>query len=1519
MAVNNWCAHLFPGTAAGKNSTFTAIGSTSPTDMLRRGGLGSLAHTAPIQKTQVWRKKGQKMILMWKPDGLTAEGLASLSDVTKARGVTRDEKIGKWPKRLIPSDISGPAVLAVVEADSPLTRTRSQEDEEKACTIEEAFSIRTRRQKQQKSLLLSSSMAASESCGKTNQRNLVRIIPSKGSYPTRITHIDFTESEDENDNIRLPGNESDKPITTELTNSVQILTTLNRIKEVKPVQPTIQPKRIVVTPDLITKTLPPPGIKPPTCTFNIPPVLCWNANENWKVRDFWAFLRKRWPTPAQAQVDEIDKIARVSNANGNRFDVFVLNTEKRAIIQGIISSIIHSSTELHAARVTAGRWSGERRLKSGYIPPRKHNPSTRPLGGLRILSWNLNGIIRATTELQRLIRENAVDIAILLEPKTLTRPHIEGYRWLFSDSKYVTIVYKANLKIDIVDGKSPWIKVLRCHHQQYQEILNVVACYIPHDRNARAAATQLVAKITQELSDSPLILAGDLNTDLSPTTKRIQNTLLNQALTLNLKWLYPSWNPTFKRPGCMSRLDHIVCTATMWRHHILTRNLGEGFGSDHCPLLASFRTEFKVSRKKRAKVYNGQKVLEATPEQIKGLRALLYAQPRILSSVKDKYRAIKEGITSWAEKWKMTVVCQHSRQLPWINPECNKARKRRRKEWIKLKKDSNGQQWDIYRAAKKVALDVTRTSKAAYNSQLSKQALSNRHSEPRKLREWLKSFGLGRARKSTALGPILSGTELLAAGPKYRREIAKYWQGLGTDDYSESCTTSEFHKGIKREVEEKDFGPVSLGVTHHTELDGDFSLRELKTVVLRLPNNKAPGPDGIPYECIRVLFKAAPEILLELVNATWSLGMDPEMAMGTIVPIFKDGDPHLLDNYRGITLLQSTNKLISALIHVRLMRLLESKNYLLNYQAGFRWKRNCAQQITALTEVLKRRSASNHLTYALFFDLKKAYDRVWLPALWYKVAKAGIGGRTLKFLRTLYGVQTTSVKTTEGETEYFPINIGVRQGDTLSPLLFNIFINDIFDNCVWKGVAVPALHNKLPGLLYADDMVCLAEEGQIQQCLLDMENWAVKWRLNFAPKKCGILPVPRKGLTPDWSQLDSERFLLHGDKVEIVKSYKYLGCMINWNIDWSEELECRRVKTNNAYNMLKVFLRSKAPIWAKLLVIRERLYPIALWGNETIGTGLTHIRKVQTILNCAIRSALHIHNEVPNWTLWTETGLKPLWVRARLQQLKSLHVWQRQNTVIGMLLRQNAKLGVGGSWSKRLIAALKSQKLWYDGDKGLSVKEARPLWRARIFGLESKKRLHDASSSHRVKFYLDNCPAPTKMAQYLHPFLHISAIKNDVYIVPAKVQRALLRVRCDAFPLAPVMVHGGILSTKFHNRCLGCGELRRETLRHIWNECTSIAIIRVTFFETIQRFHLLNGSYVTSLWEKNGENLVDWAFTPDTWFNTISHSQEWVLFLNFVSMFLRLRARHIHRAELSSVMVPTSSSYGGIATDPEGG
>ena len=159
------------------------------------------------------------------------------------------------------------------------------------------------------------------------------------------------------------------------------------------------------------------------------------------------------------------------------------------------------------------------------------------------------------------------------------------------------------------------------------------------------------------------------------------------------------------------------------------------------------------------------------------------------------------------------------------------------------------------------------------------------------------------------------------------------------------------------------------------------------------------------------------------------------------VPIYKKGDKKECGNYRTIALISHASKVLLRVIQRRLEVFLIPE--LPIEQAGFRQGRGPRDHIANLRWMMEKAREHQRDLNMCFIDYKKAFDCVDHERLWVIPRAMGVPVHLIVLLKRLYTNQEATVRTEFGETDNIDIGKGVRQGCILSPLLFNIYADNI--------------------------------------------------------------------------------------------------------------------------------------------------------------------------------------------------------------------------------------------------------------------------------------------------------------------------------------------------------------------------------------------------------------------------------------------------------------------------------------------
>ncbi|UYV63317.1 hypothetical protein LAZ67_2003735, partial [Cordylochernes scorpioides] len=263
------------------------------------------------------------------------------------------------------------------------------------------------------------------------------------------------------------------------------------------------------------------------------------------------------------------------------------------------------------------------------------------------------------------------------------------------------------------------------------------------------------------------------------------------------------------------------------------------------------------------------------------------------------------------------------------------------------------------------------------------------------------------------------------------------------------------------------------------DLDAEITLEEIHDVVKKLANGKAVGLDGIPNELLKNLPTPTLTKLKNLFNKIMSTEKYPQLWTNSIVhPIYKSGDKNNPTNYRGIALCSNISKLFTTILRNRLNNWIEKREIILENQAGFRKNRSCTDHILLLNSLIQlslRRKRGK--LYVFFVDLTKAFDTVPHDLLWQKLHKMGISNKFVMLIKNFYQEAKITIRWKGQYSSNVKINSGVLQGESLSPLLFILYMADLielYNNSALTGFHLPDF-GVLHLLMYADDIAIIGE------------------------------------------------------------------------------------------------------------------------------------------------------------------------------------------------------------------------------------------------------------------------------------------------------------------------------------------------------------------------------------------------------------------------------------------------------------
>ncbi|KAG0786380.1 hypothetical protein G6F22_006146 [Rhizopus arrhizus] len=372
---------------------------------------------------------------------------------------------------------------------------------------------------------------------------------------------------------------------------------------------------------------------------------------------------------------------------------------------------------------------------------------------------------------------------------------------------------------------------------------------------------------------------------------------------------------------------------------------------------------------------------------------------------------------------------------------------------------------------------------------------------------------LSRIRKNRTMKPTFSTPE----GPQHAANVMA------------SHLESTFSGDLLREVQYYEIETPVLP----SELDCPIIMEDISRAISTLPVKKAPGVDHLRIEMLQPIRHLLAPILLRLFQMCWAWSYVPQTwRIAQVVPIYKKGSPSNPGNYRPISLTTVFRKILERCIQHDL----QADGPPLDIaQGGFREFRSALDQALCLSEICNILRTRHQIKPVLaFLDIKSAYDTVNRSFVW-ETLRHYISSPMLGLLRCLFDDVQIEVLLSNATSYRFSPKTGVLQGSILSPYLYSVYINQLPAQLRLQALnpnmspleIVPSLNC----LLYADDVVLIAERSKMIDLLKKCEYHSMQMGYKWNPSKCVVLD----------SHTDPISYIMYGQPLPQKTTFAYLG------------------------------------------------------------------------------------------------------------------------------------------------------------------------------------------------------------------------------------------------------------------------------------------------------------------------------------------------------------------------------------------
>ena len=362
--------------------------------------------------------------------------------------------------------------------------------------------------------------------------------------------------------------------------------------------------------------------------------------------------------------------------------------------------------------------------------------------------------------------------------------------------------------------------------------------------------------------------------------------------------------------------------------------------------------------------------------------------------------------------------------------------------------------------------------------------------------------------------------------------------------------------------------------------------------------------------------------------------------------------------------------------------------------------------------------------------------------------------KLVRILKSLHERTRGAVRAYGKVSSEFDVTTGVRQGDVLAPVLFNLFLDAVIAATISKhprsGIRMlydldgPLVGNRkkmrrsvsVRDLEYADDMALVCDSmDALEEILRALDASCLGMGLAINPKKTKIMVVH-----PTSSSSTTLRPVLVGagrEPIEVVEDFEYLGSTIAQDCLLDREIDRQISKAAHAFRSLYrvLWCRKSVKVVTKLRLFRVVVLATLLYGSETWVPLAAHMKRLQAFIMGCLRVILG----VTRWDMKRNTMLRSLGEMERVETM----IMKRRLRWLGHLERmENSRIpkcflvcrpvtgrrSAGGQkkrWCDVLVSDLKWCDMWDDWRK---IAKDRGAWRCLV--REAASDFNDHKEAH---------------------------------------------------------------------------------------------------------------------------------------------------------------------------------------------
>lgn len=412
---------------------------------------------------------------------------------------------------------------------------------------------------------------------------------------------------------------------------------------------------------------------------------------------------------------------------------------------------------------------------------------------------------------------------------------------------------------------------------------------------------------------------------------------------------------------------------------------------------------------------------------------------------------------------------------------------------------------------------------------------------------------------------------------------------------------------------------------------------ELATILKKMNNKKSSSFDQIP----NIILKQIPAKIIYYYTILFNNALNNKYfpkkwkTAKTIALLKKGKKGENPKSYRPISLLPNISKIFEIIINNSINAHCKKENIIPDHQFGFRHKHSTIHAINKFTSDICWNLNNNQCTGALFIDLEKAFDTVWLEGLLYKLIKNKFPTYLIKIIWNMITDRkfiVTENQLTSKNT--YAVKNGLQQGTVNSPILFNIYTCDLLQLYGFND------SNKQKAIAFADDLLVYTSDKKstkinenLQDLFEKIKNYFHTWKLKINTQKCeSILFRPKLANTnsdviKNWKKFKIKESKNSNIEIPHKRVVKYLGIYMDDHLNFKHHTNTQLEKAKKAYHATTRLFHSKyLDTKIKILCYKLLIRPIITYGCQIWFNIPAHwMEKIRIFERYCLRACLNMY------------------------------------------------------------------------------------------------------------------------------------------------------------------------------------------------------------------------------------------------------------------------------------------------------